>query len=211
MLASNYDYTACDLNSGATFATNGCGGSGTSFPARFGGFVVDPAGPGNTFRPRNPTTDVYNFAPTNYLQRPDQRYGFGTFAHYEVNPHFQVYADLMFMDDNSTAQVAPGGIFSASGPGPGGAFAVNCDNPLMSAQEANSICTPAQIASGSNVNLQVSRRNVEGGGRLTIFDHQEQRYVVGVKGQLWPTTGPTTPTCSTRAHRPQPGARTPTS
>ena len=47
---ANYDYTACSLNSGATFAAAGCGGSGTAFPARFGGFIVDPAGPGNTFR-----------------------------------------------------------------------------------------------------------------------------------------------------------------
>ncbi|HEY0438034.1 MAG TPA: TonB-dependent receptor plug domain-containing protein, partial [Phenylobacterium sp.] len=184
VLASNFDYSACSLNSGATFAANGCGGSGTAFPTRFGNFIVDPAGPGTTFRVRNGATDVYNFAPTNYLQRPDQRYGMGAFAHYEVNPHFEAYADLMFMDDNSTAQIAPGGIFAQSGPGPGGAFAVNCDNPLMSVQEANSICTPAQIAAGSNVNLQIARRNVEGGGRLTIFEHQEQRYVVGVKGQL---------------------------
>nr|MEA2797997.1 iron complex outerrane recepter protein [Phenylobacterium sp.] len=71
-----------------------------------------------------------------------------------------------------------------SGPGPGGTFAINCDNPLMSAQEAGSICTPAQIASGSNVNVAVARRNVEGGGRVSIFDHQEQRYVVGLKGEI---------------------------
>jgi outer membrane receptor protein involved in Fe transport len=184
VLASSFDYTACDLNSGATFAAAGCGGSGTAFPARVGSFLVDPSGPGNTFRARNATTDVYNFAPTNYLQRPDQRYGFGAFAHYEVNPHFQAYADLMFMDDNSTAQIAPGGIFVNSGLGPGGTYAINCDNPLMSTQQANSICTPAQIASGSNVNLPVARRNTEGGGRLTIFDHQEQRYVIGLKGLI---------------------------
>jgi len=184
VLASSFDYTACTLNSGATFFGARCGGSGTAFPTRFGGFIVDPSGPGNTFRARNSANDVYNFSPTNYLQRPDQRYSMGSFAHYEINPHFQAYADLMFMEDNSTAAIAPGGIFAQSGPGPGGAFAVNCDNPLMSAQEANSICTPAQIAAGTNVNLIVARRNVEGGGRLTIFDHQEQRYVVGLKGQI---------------------------
>jgi outer membrane receptor protein involved in Fe transport len=182
--ASNFDYSACGLNSGTTFAAAGCGGSGTAYPARIGSFVVDPSGPGNTFRARNAATDVYNFAPTNYLQRPDQRYGMGAFAHYQINPHFQAYADLMFMDDNSTAQIAPGGIFANSGPGPGGTFAINCDNPLMSAQEAGKICTPAQIASGSNVNVAVARRNIEGGGRLTIFDHKEQRYVVGLKGEL---------------------------
>jgi outer membrane receptor protein involved in Fe transport len=183
VLASNFDYTACSLNSGASFFAARCGGSGTAFPTRFGSFIVDPSGPGNTFRPRT-GNDVYNFAPTNFLMRPDQRYGMGAFAHYEINPHFQAYADIMFMDDNSTAQIAPGGIFANSGPGPGGAFAVNCDNPFMSTQEANSICTPAQIASGANVNLTVARRNTEGGGRLTIFEHQEQRYVIGVKGEL---------------------------
>jgi outer membrane receptor protein involved in Fe transport len=182
ILASSYDFTACDLNSGTVFSS--CGGSGTAFPTRFGNFIVDPSGPGNTFRARNSATDVYNFAPTNYLQRPDQRYGFGSFAHYEINPHFQAYADLMFMEDNSTAQIAPGGIFASSGPGPGGTFAINCDNPFMSAQQANSLCTPAQIAAGTNVNVAVARRNIEGGGRLTIFDHIEQRYVIGLKGAL---------------------------
>ena len=184
VLASSYDYTACTLNSGASFFQARCGGSGTAFPTRFGSFIVDPSGPGNTFRART-GSDVYNFSPTNYLARPDQRYSMGAFAHYEINPHFQAYADLMFMDDNSTAQIAPGGIFANSGPGPGGAFAINCDNPLMSAQEAGLICTPAQIAAGSNVNLTVARRNTEGGGRLTIFEHQEQRYVVGLKGDLF--------------------------
>jgi outer membrane receptor protein involved in Fe transport len=182
VLASNYDYTSCSLNSGASFAAAGCGGSGTAYPTRFGSFIVDPSGPGNTFRPRT-GSDVYNFSPTNYLQRPDQRYGFGAFAHYEVNPHFQAYADLMFMEDNSTAQIAPGGIFAASGPGPGGTFAVNCDNPFMSAQEAGLLCGAA-AGTATNVNVAVARRNIEGGGRLTIFDHQEQRYVIGLKGEL---------------------------
>ncbi|HEY8003334.1 MAG TPA: TonB-dependent receptor [Phenylobacterium sp.] len=182
VLASNYDYTACTLNSGVTFLAAGCGGSGTAFPTRFGSFIVDPSGPGNTFRART-GNDVYNFSPTNYLARPDQRYGMGAFAHYEVNPHFQAYADLMFMDDTSTAQIAPGGIFASSGPGPGGTFAVNCDNPFMSAQEAGLLCGAA-AGTATNVNVAVARRNVEGGGRLSIFEHQEQRYVVGLKGDL---------------------------
>src|SRR6185312_847391 len=43
ILASKYDYTACTLNSGATFLAAGCGGSGTAFPTRFGSFIVDPS------------------------------------------------------------------------------------------------------------------------------------------------------------------------
>jgi len=183
VLASNYDYTACSLNSGSTFFAAGCGGSGTAFPARLGSFTVDPAGPGNTVRPRNAATDLYNFSPTNYLARPDQRYGMGAFAHYEINPHFQAYTDIMFMEDNSTAQIAPGGIFVGGGPGPGGAYQINCNNPLMSAQEATALCG-ANAGTPTLANLAIARRNVEGGGRLSIFDHQEQRYVVGLKGDL---------------------------
>jgi iron complex outermembrane recepter protein len=181
--SGNFDYSSCSLNSGASFAAAGCGGSGTAYPARFGSYVLDPSGPGNTFRTRNPATDVYNFAPTNYLQRPDQRYSMGTFAHYEINPHVQAYADLMFMDDNSTAQIAPGGIFASSGPNPGGTFAINCDNPLMTATQQQQLCGAA-AGTATNVNVNVARRNIEGGGRLTTFDHKEQRYVVGLKGEI---------------------------
>ena len=183
VLASSFDFSACSLNSGTTFFAAKCGGSGTAYPARLGGFIVDVNGPGNTVRTRNAATDVYNFAPTNYLQRPDQRYGMGAFAHYDVNAHFKAYTDIMFMEDNSTAQIAPGGIFVGSGPGPGGAYQINCDNPLMSAQEAAALCG-ANAGTPALANLAIARRNIEGGGRLTIFDHTEQRYVVGVKGDL---------------------------
>jgi iron complex outermembrane receptor protein len=181
--ASNYDYTACSLNSGTTFAAAGCGGSGTAFPARFGSFVVDVTGPGNTFRPRVASRDVYNFAPTNYLQRPDERYGLGAFAHYEISPMFEAYTDVMFMEDNSTAQIAPGGIFVGSGPGPGGAYQVNCNNPLLTAVQQGQLCGTA-AGTPALANLAISRRNTEGGGRLSVFHHEEYRIVVGLKGQL---------------------------
>ncbi len=182
--AGQFDFSACSLNSDVSFIVAGCGGSGTAFPARLGSFVVDITNPaGNTVRPRVASRDVYNYAPTNFLARPDQRYGMGAFAHYEINPHFQAYMDLMFMEDNSTAQIAPGGIFVGDGSGPGGAYQVNCDNPLMSAQEANALCG-ANAGTPTLVNLSISRRNIEGGGRVSIFDHQEQRYVVGLKGEL---------------------------
>ncbi len=182
--ASNYDYTACALNSGATtFAASRCGGSGTAFPARFGNFVVDPAGPGNTFRARNAATDVYNFAPTNYLQRPDERYGLGAFAHYEITPMFEAYTDVMFMEDNSTATIAPGGIFVGGGPGAGGAYQVNCNNPLLTAVQQGQICG-ANAGTPFIQDLAIARRNTEGGGRNSVFHHEEYRIVVGLKGQL---------------------------
>jgi len=181
--AANYDYTACALNSGTTFAASKCGGSGTSYPARVGNFTVDPTGAGNTFRARNAATDVYNFAPTNFLQRPDERYGLGAFAHYEITPMFEAYTDVMFMEDNSTATIAPGGIFVGGGPGPGGAFQINCNNPLMTVAQQGQLCG-VNAGTATLVNVPVARRNVEGGGRNSVFHHEEYRIVVGLKGQL---------------------------
>ena len=186
ILQSNRDYSACTLNSGASFAAAGCGGSGTAFPARVGGFIVDPAGPGNTFRARNGNTDLYNFGPTNYYQRPDDRYVLGAFANYEINDWATAYADLMFMDDTSTYQIAPGGIFA-------GTFSINCANPLMSAQQRGLLAVSGGAAGetcGNTTNPNavfngtVARRNVEGGGRQGTTEHTQYRYVVGLRGDL---------------------------
>ncbi|WP_293907690.1 TonB-dependent receptor [Phenylobacterium sp.] len=185
ILQANRDYSSCTVNSGTPdFSQFGCGGSGTAFPARVGGFVVDVTGPGNTFRPRVAARDVYNFGPSNYYQRPDDRYVMGAFANYEVAPWAKVYADLMFMDDTSTYQIAPGGIFA-------GTFSVNCANPFLSAQQAGLLVptvatgggtcatNPAGVFTGT-----ISRRNIEGGGRQGQIEHTQYRYVIGIKGDL---------------------------
>ncbi len=184
ILQGNRDFSSCTLNSGDDFASAGCGGSGTAFPARVGSFVVDPAGPGNTFRARNGATDTYNFGPSNYYQRPDDRYVLGAFANYEINEWATAYADVMFMDDTSTYQIAPGGIFA-------GTFSVNCANPFLSAQQRGLLNATAASGGGTCASNPagtftgtVSRRNVEGGGRQGKTQHQQYRYVIGMRGDL---------------------------
>ena len=174
VLQGNRDYSSCTLNSGANFTSVGsCGGSGTSNPARVGGFTVQ----GNTFRTRNATTDVYNFGPANYYIRPDERYRLGAFGHYQVADWAEVYTEIMFMDDRSVAQIAPGGIFA-------GTFSVNCDNAFMTAVQQGQLCganagSPTALFTGT-----VARRNVEGGGRQSEYRHASYRYVIGMKGDL---------------------------
>jgi iron complex outermembrane receptor protein len=179
------DFSACTLNSGTpNFAEFGCGGSGTAFPARVGNFVVNPA-TFNTFTPRT-AADVFNFGPQNFFVRPDERYSLGAFAHYEVAPWAEVYMDTMFMDDNSTAQIASGGIFA-------GNFNINCSNPLLSAQEAGSLipngATPGQTCAntpGGTFTGVVARRlqPEEAGGRDSEFRHTDYRIVIGMRGDL---------------------------
>ena len=186
ILQGNRDYSACTLNSGDTFANAGCGGSGTAFPARIGNQVVDITTPAQAFRDRVASRDLYNFGPTNYYQRPDDRYVLGAFAEYQVTDWATAYADVMFMDDTSTYQIAPGGIFAE-------VFTINCANPLLSAQQRSRMAVDGGAAGencGNTANPNavfndvVARRNVEGGGRQGKTQHQQYRYVVGLRGDL---------------------------
>jgi len=183
ILEADRDFSACTL--GSNTAGFVCSGSGTSYPARLGGFTVDPNNPG-TIRPRNATTDVFNFGPANFFVRPDERYSLGAFAHYEIAPWAEAYMDTMFMDDNSTAQIAAGGIFA-------GTFSVNCANPFLTTQEKGLLAATAASGGGTCATNPagvftgtVARRllSSEQTGRLTQFRHNDYRIVIGLKGDL---------------------------
>jgi iron complex outermembrane receptor protein len=178
------DFTACSIATNNT-QTNFqyCGGSPTAVPGRFQ--INNPANPnhGNAYtfdssgvvRPFT-NGDLYNFAPLNYLQRPDERYTAGEFSHYQLNPHIDVYSSFMFMHDSSLAQIAGSGAFF------GDAYAVNCDNPLMTTSERNTFC--AGLAPTAVTPLEIGRRDVEGPGRVSFIQHNDYRFVVGAKGEI---------------------------
>jgi iron complex outermembrane receptor protein len=176
------DFSGCPLNSGATFT---CGGSGTASPARIqplnqatftpvSDFVVAANG---SLIPYSAARDAYNFAPTNYYQRPDERYTAGLFGHYEFSDKAEVYTELMFMDDKTVAQIAPSGAFL-------GGYIVNCANPLLSAQQVTEICTNRGLTAGDDAFVNIGKRNVEGGGRRDALEHTAYRGVIGLRGDI---------------------------
>lgn len=185
ILQANRDYSACTI--GAPNAASGpntfsCGGSGTSFPGQFtdfSTFAYTVGGPGgNEFVPYNANVNAYNFGPINYYQRPDERYSIGAIGRYEINDNAEVFAQLMFTDYATVAQIAPSGNFFSTG-------TINCGNPLLSAQQATAIgCSAAEIAADATEDLYIGRRNVEGGGRQDDLRYQSYRAVVGVRGML---------------------------
>ena len=191
ILQSQFDYSACTLNMSATGAGRVCGGSQTSDPAGF--FVVTPMGTisntaacpsggcvigaGGVLRPFNATTDAFNFGPTNYYQRPDERYTAGVFANFKMSEKADVYGEMMFMDDRSVAQIAPSGSFL-------GQYALRCDNPYWSASMVNEFCTQFGYGPTDSADVLVARRNTEGGGRQDDIGHESYRAVAGVRGEL---------------------------
>lgn len=184
VLQGQRDYSACAIgapNAGSGPDTFSCGGSGTANPGTFTDFstfnyTIDATT--GEFRPFDANLDQYNFGPLNYYQRPDERYAFGAFAEYEINDRVELYADLMYSDYSSIAQIAPSGIFFNTS-------TINCDNPFLSAGQAAAIgCTPGDIAAGNDTTLYIGRRNVEGGGRQDDLRYQSYRMVGGLRGAL---------------------------
>ncbi|RYG15272.1 MAG: TonB-dependent receptor, partial [Caulobacteraceae bacterium] len=179
------DYSSCSLggqNAAGTEFT--CGGSGTASPGQFvaldagnTSFTVGGAsGVGTgTFVPYSAATGAYNFGPANYFQRPDERYTMGAFGRYEVNDKAEVFAQLMFSDYESVAQIAPSGAFL------GPIIELSCSNPLLSAQQRTAIACagPADTAQ-----VLIGRRNSEGGGRQDSINYESYRGVVGVRGEF---------------------------
>ncbi|MCW3837140.1 TonB-dependent receptor domain-containing protein [Sphingomonas canadensis] len=212
----NRDYSACVLQNGGGGAPR-CGGSATSDNGNvvlFDTAVTTATSTIYTFTPGGGfanTATLYNFAPTNYFQRPDERYTAGFFANYEVNESIKPYLEFMFMDDRTVAQIAPSGDF-------GNTLTINCDNPLMSATQRNVVCDGDNLINGYLGNFplatgapynpnpgnaplvftdsfgttynqgffQLLRRNVEGGPRRSDLQHVNFRGVIGTKGNLGP-------------------------
>ncbi len=182
VLGADRDYSSCSLG-GEAAGSFLCGGSSTAFPGRFLSLtnganltVGGPAGTGNgTFVPFNAATGQYNFGPLNYYQRPDERYTLGAFGRYEVNDRVEAFAQLMFSDYQSVAQIAPSGAFL------GPIINVSCDNPLLSAQQRAAVGCGDEV---STVNMLIGRRNVEGGGRQDSLNYTSYRGVAGIRGEI---------------------------
>lgn len=119
----------------------------------------------------------FNFAPTNYFMRPDERITFGTIGHYSVNDRAEIYLELNFMDDKTISQIAPSGSFFWP-------ESISCGNPLLSQQQFDLICAPYNLTSADSQTVFIGRRNIEGGSRRDNLRHTAYRGVLGVRGDV---------------------------
>ena len=217
ILQGEYDISACALRSGFS----GCGGSSTIPPGRwadFGGYGaagfvnVDPTITGVDFKVLgnefvSRAGQTYNYNPTNFFQRPDDRFNSGFFGKYEVSDNAEVYVDMTYMKSESNAQIAYSGTF-------GNITALPCYNAFLSEQQYNAACGDwtgmggdhapdftsgaAALAYLANLDLAVGdgsilgykaplyslKRNVEGNPRQSIFAYKSFTQTVGVRGDI---------------------------
>jgi iron complex outermembrane recepter protein len=199
VLAGARDFSACSFNTNGPSTAHVCGGSSTfdkflSLDTKTAYFEEGTGAPGSGhFIPFvGGTSQLFNFGATNYLQRPDTRYTGGFFAHYEVNKELDVYSSFMFTDDDTVSQIAARGLFNGvgaqggSGLAPGFFFLINCNNPLMTAQEASLLCPGG--GAGNTVpgeaSVEIGRRAIEGGPFVQDLRHTSYRLQLGARGEL---------------------------
>jgi len=180
------DYIACEVSDSATGPL--CGGSSTTERGTFwtfnagGAFTgiytmnwLEDGGDGHSFRPW--AGELWNYGPYNHIQRPDENYNAGAFANYEINKHFDVYMEVMYMNNYSEAQIAPSGSFMS-------VDRINCDNPMLSEQQRDIICTQGGYGPEDYAAVWIRRRNVEGGPRFDQIGHTNSRLVGGLRGDI---------------------------
>jgi outer membrane receptor protein involved in Fe transport len=198
-----YDYSACTVTdssgpAGGTNTAHVCAGSSNSAYGRFN--LLGQAGSGRptalsnygatagTFAPFS-NGARFNYGPYNYFQREDQRYDLGSFAHYEINKHFDVYADAMMMDDHTYAQIAPSGYFQ------GATYYIPCNNAFLtgtqptqlgcgSAYEGGGALAPAGTPVGTIATTIGYRFAAADAPRRDDIRHDDYRIVVGTKGSI---------------------------
>ncbi len=202
--SSQRDYGACQLDPIQDAHNNvigiACGGSSNS------NLFMPVTGPdagsaysvsGHSFVPWGTVASTppatYNGQGDISLTREDDRYNAAIMANEEITGFFQPYAEFFFMDDRTRQQAAPAALFQNANPlDPTGAgdYYINCSNPLLSTQQQAILCTPAQIAAdkvnpgSATAQVNIGRRNIEGGARYTDFQHTNYRAVFGTKGEF---------------------------
>ena len=186
ILQYNRDVSACALDPNGDRTDLICGGSSNN---EFGFFLpqrdgVSPTGYNNTRDGQKTWVPYdssfrYNYAPLNYFQRNDTRYTAGAFARYEVTPAAEIYGSFMFMDDQTNSQVAPSALFQ------GYNYSINCNNPLLSAQQGQLLCGAAYGTSATQ-DTYIGYRPVAAPAQPRRDDlrHTDYRVSGGVRGQI---------------------------
>lgn len=150
--------------------------------------------------------DAFNFNPYNVFQTPFKRFNIYSTGRYEVNENLEFYARGIFSKNKVQTIIAPSGAFGLT-------VDVPLNNPFLTTAQRNAFCnfdtnsgpgitprfTAAECAAAANPNLRpgdadyrsvttvVSRRNVEGGPRVSTYDTTFFDYRAGVRGAITST------------------------
>jgi outer membrane receptor protein involved in Fe transport len=120
--------------------------------------------------------DLYNYAPTNYLQVPLSRVAVGLTGNYDLSEEFEAYVEASFIRNEPAQRLAP-----AAGP----FFAeVNIDNPVLT-REAQQLFADNYTCDTNLACFRIVRRLPEIGPRESDYERDYKRVAAGIRGELW--------------------------
>lgn len=189
------------FSTGNTATVNGVAlnrGAGTAF-AGLGSTYDSSTG---SLRPYVSANDIYNFAPVNYLQVPQERYLLGAYADYKISDNVTAYTELSFINNRVDAALASTpvtGAFNVSIAAVSPFLSV-ADRAQLTQLDANETAiNTARTAAGLGplftglaapanaagvVQLNINRRTTETGLRVNQDERNAFRVLVGVKGDV---------------------------
>ncbi len=152
--------------------------AGTDFAAN-GAVVFDAPG---DFRQRS--GDLYNYAPANFLQVPQERYLLGGFADYDIGGGHTPYAEVSFVNNRVANELAATPVT--------GTFTVDLASvaPFLGAAELAQLqLLETRQTTGGGVNdglldLFVQRRVTETGSRNSLDERNAFRLLGGIRGPI---------------------------
>jgi outer membrane receptor protein involved in Fe transport len=204
---SERDYTVCELGNTAAGNTYACRPSPVDDPASFVNTGADGLPPefraiGGDFEVRQPytgapVTDRFNQNPYEPLLRPIRQYSFGGVAHYEINEHFIPFIETNLYSIDTPSDYSPGGVIN-NGILANKAGGMNCDNPFLSAAQADFLCTSRGLSTAGNYDpvtgaylggdivsgIAVNYRTTEHGTRHWDADQSSFRINAGTRGKF---------------------------
>lgn len=144
--------------------------------------IFEQDGSARTFQ--NPQ-DLFNYAPDNFLQLPQDRVLITGLAHYDISEKARAYTEITFARNEVDQELAPT-------PGFLGTFAVNPDSPFFAPdvqQALNGIRTDTNgdgvVNGDDNAFLPfIGRRFEEVGSRQSLDTRSGIRALVGLKGDI---------------------------
>jgi iron complex outermembrane receptor protein len=135
---------------------------------------------GGGIRPFENPGDLYNFAPDNYLQLPQERYLFGGYGSYEITDGIEAYAEVSYVNSKVNQELAP-----TPGAVPGG-VSLQINSPFFNAATQAALAaaaTPADLALGRSQQL-VNYRFNQSGPRNSEQGRSAFRILTGVRGEI---------------------------
>lgn len=129
---------------------------------------------------------TYNYAPSNYLQIPQERYLMGGYADYEISDGHTAFTEVSFINNRVAQELAPTPILINVG------VDINSISQFLNAatladlQQIDAAETGTQANDGT-VNLQVRRRLTEAGPRNSLDERSAFRVLTGMRGPITDT------------------------